>query len=82
MRSRHVAPLVILGAWLALVRSDAAPPARIVAIGDVHGADVAFAAILQRALANNTKLLEQLTSGMGGGEKTARTKDIAQILAK
>jgi N-acetylated-alpha-linked acidic dipeptidase len=32
------------------------------------------AAILQRALANNTKLLEQLTSAMGGGEKTAGQK--------
>jgi hypothetical protein len=32
------------------------------------------AAILQRALANNTKLLERLTSGMGGGEKTAGQK--------
>jgi hypothetical protein len=51
MRLRHPGPLVlvILGAWLALVRIDAAPPSRIVAIGDVHGADVAFAAILQRA---------------------------------
>ena len=32
------------------------------------------AAILQRALANNTKLLEQLNSGMGGGKKTAGQK--------
>jgi len=49
MRSRHVAPLVILGAWLALVRIDAAPPARIVAIGDVHGASDPFVSILQRS---------------------------------
>jgi hypothetical protein len=46
MRHCHLASLVLLAAFIPL---DAAPPPRIVAIGDVHGADVAFVSILQRA---------------------------------
>jgi hypothetical protein len=49
MRRCHLAPLVLLAGFTALIPPNGAPPSRIVAIGDVHGADVAFAAILQRA---------------------------------
>ena len=49
MGRRHLAPLLILAAFIAFIALDAAPPPRIVAIGDVHGADVAFVSILQRA---------------------------------
>lgn len=49
MRRCHLAPLVLLAACTTFIPLDAAPPSRIVAIGDVHGADVAFVSILQRA---------------------------------
>jgi hypothetical protein len=45
----HLAPLAIAAAFAAFIPLDAAPPPRIVAVGDVHGADGPFAAILQRA---------------------------------
>jgi len=45
MRRCHFAALVAL----AFIPLDAAPQPRIVAVGDVHGADVAFVSILQRA---------------------------------
>jgi hypothetical protein len=49
MRRCHLAPLLVLTAFIAFIPVDAAPPSRIVAVGDVHGADVAFVSILQRA---------------------------------
>jgi hypothetical protein len=48
MRHCHLAPFILLAAFIAFIPLDAAPPARIVAIGDVHGADAAFLSILQR----------------------------------
>jgi hypothetical protein len=49
MRLRHLAPLLVLAAFIAFLPIAAAPSPRIVAVGDVHGADVAFVSILQRA---------------------------------
>ena len=49
MRRWLLAPLVIVAAFVAFILLDAAPPPRIVAVGDVHGAADAFASILQRA---------------------------------
>ena len=49
MRTRHLAPFLIVAASVAFFPLDAVPPPRIVAVGDVHGADVAFVSILQRA---------------------------------
>ncbi len=49
MRRCHLAPLVLLAAFIVFIPLGAAPTPRIVAIGDVHGADVAFVSILQRA---------------------------------
>jgi hypothetical protein len=71
MRFRHIAPLVILGAWLALVRIDAAPPSRIVAIGDVHGAGEPFVSILQR-----TGLINADRRWAGGNTVFVQTGDL------
>ena len=49
MRLRHLAPLLALAAFTVFIPLAAAPSPRIVAVGDVHGADVAFVSILQRA---------------------------------
>lgn len=51
MRIRHLASLLIVAALVAFTPLDAAPPPplRIIAVGDVHGADAAFVSILQRA---------------------------------
>jgi hypothetical protein len=49
MRRCHLASFVLLAAFIAFIPLDAAPSPRIVAVGDVHGADVAFVSILQRA---------------------------------
>src|SRR6266542_1056930 len=49
MRRCHFAPFIFPAAFIAFIPLDAAPPPRIVAVGDVHGADVAFVSILQRA---------------------------------
>jgi hypothetical protein len=49
MRRWHLAPFIVLAAFIAFIPLDAGPAPRIVAIGDVHGADVAFVSILQRA---------------------------------
>jgi hypothetical protein len=49
MHRCHLASLFLLTAFIAFIPLDAAPPSRIVAIGDIHGADAAFVSILQRA---------------------------------
>jgi hypothetical protein len=49
MRRCYLAPLLVLAASIVFIPLDAAPPQRIVAIGDIHGADAAFVSILQRA---------------------------------
>src|SRR3990167_4962514 len=49
MRPRIVLRLAALAAALALAPLHAAPPARIVAVCDVHGAADTFASILRRA---------------------------------
>jgi hypothetical protein len=49
MRPTNLTAFLFLASWLAFVPLGAAPPARIVAVGDVHGAGDAFVSILQRA---------------------------------
>ncbi len=49
MRRCHLASLFLLALFIAFIPLDAAPPPRVVAVGDIHGADAAFVSILQRA---------------------------------
>ena len=74
--------IALLTAALALATSAAAPPPRIVAIGDVHGAADAFTAILQK-----TGLIDAGRRWTGGnavlvqtGDLLDRGADIRQIL--
>src|SRR5258706_158556 len=67
MRRCYLAPFVLLAAFIPF---DAAPPARIVAIGDVHGADVAFLSILQR-----TGLIDSQRRWAGGTTVFVQTGD-------
>jgi hypothetical protein len=70
MRRRHPAPLLILAAFIAFISVDAAPPSRIVAIGDIHGADAAFVSILQRA-----GLIDSERKWIGGTAVLVQTGD-------
>jgi hypothetical protein len=68
-RSRLGVPL--FAALVALVALAAAPPARIVAIGDVHGAGDAFVSILQR-----TGLIDASRKWTGGNTILVQTGDL------
>jgi len=70
MRIRHLAPLLIVAAFVAFTPLDAAPPLRIIAVGDVHGADGAFVSILQR-----TGLIDSERKWIGGTAMLVQTGD-------
>ncbi len=70
-RSHLVVSVAVLAACLALIRVDAAPPQRIIAVGDVHGAADAFAAILQRA-----GLIDAQRRWTGGSAVLVQTGDV------
>jgi hypothetical protein len=74
MRRSHLAPIacaVLTAAWLASSSVVAAPAARIVAIGDVHGAGEPFVAILQRA-----GLIDAQRHWTGGSTVFVQTGDL------
>src|SRR3954470_5427140 len=73
MRRSHLALVftVLTAAWLASHHVVAAPAARVVAIGDVHGAGEPFVAILQRA-----GLIDAQRRWTGGATVFVQTGDL------
>jgi hypothetical protein len=69
--ARHIFGRLLLAVLVALATLDAAPPPRIVAVGDVHGAADAFAAILQRA-----GIIDGQRSWTGGTAVLVQTGDL------
>lgn len=70
LRSRLTTVAFVCG-LLALAPLDAAPPSRIVAVGDVHGAGSAFVSILQRA-----RLIDEQKRWTGGSAVLVQTGDL------
>jgi hypothetical protein len=69
--SRFLVGAAVLTALVAVATLTAAPPSRIVAIGDVHGAGDAFVSILQR-----TGLIDAERKWAGGNATFVQTGDL------